>query len=150
MHVRQATPADTDTIVEFNCRLASETESKELDRALLRDGVHNVLSDPQKGLYFVAEADDRVVGQVMITFEWSDWRNGTIWWLQSVYVHADYRRRGVFRQLMEHVDRLQQETAGVIGLRLYVERENNAAQNTYRRLAFRDGNYVVMERLPAD
>jgi len=100
--VRRALPADAAVIVEFNRRLAAETEGKALDPHVLERGVAAGLADPHKTLYFVAEADGAVVGQLMLTKEWSDWRNGWIWWLQSVYVRADQRSRGIFRSLFEH------------------------------------------------
>src|SRR5437667_4669048 len=101
--VRRATPADTATMVEFNRLLALESEGKTLDPAVLSAGVKAGLSDPKKALYFVAEDDRAVVGQMMVTFEWSDWRNGWMWWIQSVYVRTDARRRGIFSSLYEHV-----------------------------------------------
>ncbi|HUG92661.1 MAG TPA: GNAT family N-acetyltransferase, partial [Planctomycetaceae bacterium] len=124
MHVRLATAADRDTIAEFNCRLAEESEETSLDPETVREGVAALLADPAKGRYFVACAGGRIVGQLMHTWEWSDWRNGQIWWLQSVYVHPDYRRRGVFRRLFEHVLREAESDPGVVGLRLYVENGN--------------------------
>jgi ribosomal protein S18 acetylase RimI-like enzyme len=146
--VRRAVPADAEVIVEFNCRLAEESEGKTLDRTLLTPGVTAGLADENKALYFVAEEGGRVVGQMMITFEWSDWRNGWFWWVQSVYVHAEARRRGVFRALYEHVHQTARRDPGVIGLRLYVERENHAAQQTYQRLGMEWTSYLVLEKYP--
>lgn len=168
--VRPAVPDDWPTIVDFNCRLAEESEGKRLDRADVEPGVQALLADPRKGRYFVAVVHDteqpapsaqanppgppflrgeegRVVGQLMHTFEWSDWRNGDIWWLQSVYVHPDYRRQGVFRALF---DRLQSEAAAdpnVVGLRLYVEEANTKAHATYEMLGLKPGGYFVMEHM---
>ena len=142
--VRPATPADAQVVAEFNTRLASETEGKRLDPPVIAAGVAAVLADAQKGRYFVADAGE-VVGQMMITYEWSDWRNGWIWWLQSVYVRADWRRRGVFRALFDHV-LTQARREGVIGIRLYVEQENAAAQQTYRSLGFEDMHFNLMGR----
>ena len=99
---------------------------------------------PRKGLYFVAEIDGVVAGQMMITFEWSDWRNGDIWWIQSVYVPAEHRRKGVFKSLYEHV-RAEARRRGVVGLRLYVERENQAAQQTYIAMGMHLSHYLLME-----
>ena len=146
--LRRATPADAAVIVEFNRRLAEESEGKALDRGVLAAGVAACLADPAKAVYFVAEDGGRVVGQVMLTTEWSDWRNGWIWWIQSVYVVPEQRRRGVFRALFEHVCRQAREDPGVIGLRLYVEGENRAAQETYARLGMTRTNYHVLERYP--
>src|SRR5262245_61752969 len=117
--IRRATDADVPTLVEFNRRLALETEHKTLDFAVLTDGVVAVLADGgTKGTYFVAEEDGRVVGQLMFTLEWSDWRNGWVWWIQSVYVHPDARRKGVFRALYEHVHRAAVADPQVVAIRL--------------------------------
>lgn len=145
--IRDARPGDLEVIVDFNRRLAEESEGKSLDQATLTPGVAALLADRQKGRYFIAESAGRVAGQVMITHEWSDWRNGDIWWLQSVYVHTDFRRQGVFRQLLEHV-LAQVKAEGAIGLRLYVDEHNQSAIETYRRFGFESGAYRVMERLP--
>jgi GNAT superfamily N-acetyltransferase len=146
--IRRAIAADAPVIVEFNQRLAQESEGKTLDPDRLAAGVRAGLADPRKALYFVAEDDGSVVGQMMITFEWSDWRNGWVWWIQSVYVRADARRRGVFRALYEHVAGLARADREVIGLRLYVERENHAAQQTYLRMGMEWTSYLVLERYP--
>jgi GNAT superfamily N-acetyltransferase len=140
--------ADAPVIVEFNERLAQESEGKTLDSEVIAAGVRAGLADPRKALYFVAEAEGSVVGQMMITFEWSDWRNGWVWWIQSVYVRADFRRRGVFRALYEHVAGLARQDPEVIGLRLYVERDNHAAQQTYLRMGMEWTSYLVLERYP--
>src|SRR5438552_17278470 len=100
--VRRATSEDSDMVMDFNRRLAEESEGKKLDGALLKAGVAQALTDPHKALYFLAEDAERVIGQIMITTEWSDWRNGWFWWIQSVYVRPEARRRGVFRALFEH------------------------------------------------
>lgn len=146
--IRDATQDDAQTIAEFNCRLAAETEDKQLDRETVRKGVDALLSDARRGKYFVAcSSAGQIVGQLMHTFEWSDWRNGDIWWLQSVYVHAEFRRQGVFRKLNQHLEQLAESTPGVVGLRLYVENENGRAQDTYRSLEFNEPGYRVMERM---
>ncbi len=147
--IRDALPDDAPVIVEFNRRLAWETEGKRLDDALLQAGVREALARPDRARYFLAEAADAplpVVGQLMLTFEWSDWRNGLFWWIQSVYVRAEFRRRGVFRALYDHVERLARATPDVCGLRLYVEHENTAAQATYRSRGMHPPGYVVFER----
>ncbi len=147
MTIRPATFDDLDTLVEYNRRLAQETENITLSIELLTEGVRAALLDPSKGRYFVAEFDGQVVGQLMHTREWSDWRNGDIWWLQSVYVHADHRQRGVFRSLVEHLKSEAQTTPGVVGLRLYMEEHNNRAGATYDRLGIREAGYVVREQI---
>jgi GNAT superfamily N-acetyltransferase len=144
--VRRATPADADLVAEFNRRLAAESEGRELDRAVLAAGVRAVLADPNKGVYHLAELGGAVVGQLLITYEWSDWRNGWLWWVQSVYVRGDARRRGVFRALFEHVERLARAEPGVVGIRLYVEQGNRAAQETYLRLGMTRAGYLVLEK----
>jgi ribosomal protein S18 acetylase RimI-like enzyme len=146
--LRRAALADAARIVEFNQRLAQETEGLALDGSVLAAGVAAALADPLRGLYFVAEEQGRIVGQLLITTEWSDWRNGWLWWIQSVYVHPDARRQGVFRALYEHVHAQAQADPSVVGLRLYVEQENHAAQETYQRLGMERTGYLVLERCP--
>ena len=144
LHIRNGLPADVETITEFNRRLASETEEIALHMPTLRSGVERVLADPSLGRYFVALSGDRIVGQLMITYEWSDWRDGFIWWLQSVYVEREARRQGVFRRLFEHVVALSSRE-GALGTRLYVENANDIARETYERLGFVDASYRVLE-----
>jgi GNAT superfamily N-acetyltransferase len=149
LNIRRATAADVPTLVEFNRRLALETEHKTLDVAVLTDGVAAVLADRgTKGTYFVAEDDGRVVGQLMFTLEWSDWRNGWVWWIQSVYVHPDARRKGVFRALYEHINQAAVADPQVVAIRLYMERDNHVAQQTYLSLGMTLSPYVVLERFP--
>lgn len=145
MRIREAQLGDAPVIAEYNTRLARETEGRELPAATLLAGVRALLEDPSKGLYFVAEETGQVVGQVMITFEWSDWRNGMFWWLQSVYVREEFRGQGVFRALFEHVRQLAGQQAGVCGLRLYVERENERAKAVYERQGMTNAGYEVFE-----
>lgn len=143
--IRGAELTDARTIVEFNINLAKETEDKDLDPAILDPGVRELLSNPHRGRYFVAVHEGKVIGQLMHTYEWSDWRNGEIWWLQSVYVHLDFRRQGIFKQLLEHLAQLAKANTNVVGLRLYVENDNSAAQSTYIDLGFTDPGYKVFE-----
>ena len=133
-------------IADFNKRLADETENKQLDSPTLLAGVKALLSDSRKGRYLVACHDDKIVGQLMHTYEWSDWRNGDIWWLQSVYVVPEFRRCGVFRLLYESLNRDAESRADVVGIRLYVELNNARAQETYRNLEMNLAGYQVMER----
>src|SRR5205807_1395645 len=146
--IRRAVAADAVVIADFNRLMALETEGKALDPAVLAAGVAAVLADPYKGLYFLAEEGGRVLGQAMVTPEWSDWRNGWIWWFQSVYVRPEARRRGVFRGLYEHVYRTASADPNVIGLRLYVEKENHLAQQTYLGLGMTWAPYLVLEKFP--
>ncbi len=146
IHVRRATLDDAEVIARFNIAMARETEDHVLDPAVIRPGVRTAVSDPSKCLYFVAEIGGLVVGQTMVTFEWSDWRNGDVWWLQSVYVEPAMRGLGVFRALHGHVA-TEARAAGSVGLRLYVWNQNERAQATYAKLGWVDGNYKVMERM---
>ncbi|QDT15531.1 GNAT family N-acetyltransferase [Alienimonas californiensis] len=156
--VAPAGPDDAEAIAEFNVRLAEETESKRLDPATVRAGVAAALADPAKALYFVARpaagtaggpaSGEPPIGCLMVTWEWSDWRNGAIWWIQSVYVHPDHRGRGAFRRLLDHAAGAAVD-AGAVGLRLYAERENHAAHAVYARCGFVEPGYVVFERAPA-
>ena len=144
--VRPARPDDADTLVDFNAAMAHETEHLTLDRATLSAGVRAAIADPLKARYFVGEVDGRVAGMLMLTLEWSDWRNGEIWWIQSVYVHPDFRRLGVFKSIYRHVESLARQQ-NAVGLRLYVVHENKAAQETYRQLGMELSEYLVMENL---
>ena len=146
--VRPAVAADATVVVEFNRLLALESEGKALDPALLEPGVQRALADDNKGRYFLAELDGAIVGQLGVTFEWSDWRNGWFWWIQSVYVRPEARRRGVFRSLFQHVRAAANNDPHVIGIRLYVEHENHSAQKTYQAMGLSPTTYQVMERYP--
>jgi ribosomal protein S18 acetylase RimI-like enzyme len=143
--VRPAVDSDADFLAQGNAAMALETEHKRLDPEVVAAGVRAALADAAKGRYFVAERHGRRVGQLMFTYEWSDWRNGTFWWIQSVYVLPEARRNGVFRALFRHVEQLAEDDAAVCGIRLYVERENTRAQATYRHCGLHDAGYVVME-----
>jgi GNAT superfamily N-acetyltransferase len=144
MIIRPAVLADVDVICEFNRLMAQETEGKTLDPATLQPGVAAIFGDSQKGCYFVAEIEGQLVGQVAITLEWSDWRNGWFWWLQSVYVVPSARRQGIYRKLYDHVVQ-QARTGGVIGIKLYVDRDNSAAEAVYQKLGMMMSRYRLME-----
>lgn len=143
--VRDATLVDTAFLVDFNVAMARETEARELDQTVLKRGVEAVFRDPHRGSYFVAERDGGIAGCLLITREWSDWRNGDWWWIQSVYVHPAHRRHGVFRALYAEVER-RARAAGAVGLRLYVERDNTRAQQTYRSLGMEAEPYRMLRR----
>ena len=143
--IRNAHPDDAEIIAAFNDGIARETEHRSLDPAVVNPGVLDILGDPAKGRYWVAEHGGKVVGQIMVTYEWSDWRNGTMWWIQSVYVHPDHRRNGVFSRLYRHVESLARQEPGVCGLRLYVEDQNVRAQATYEALGMAKPGYIVMQ-----
>ncbi|MBM4067962.1 MAG: GNAT family N-acetyltransferase [Planctomycetes bacterium] len=146
--VRHAMPADLDIVADFNYRMAQETEGKELDAAVLRAGVEAGLADADKMTYYLAQEDGAVVGQMAVTREWSDWRNGWFWWVQSVYVRRQSRRQGVFRTLLRHVEQAARSTPSVIGIRLYVDHDNSNAQQVYLRLGFKQTGYLLLEKYP--
>jgi len=144
--IREGVPEDAVIITEYNRQMALETESKNLDPTILNNGVMRGLNQPDLCRYFVALIDGQVVGQAMITFEWSDWRDGELWWLQSVYVHPEQRRRGIFRRLFSHIEQLARNSDQVRGLRLYVEEDNSIGMDVYRRLGMVHAGYHVFER----
>ncbi len=146
LQIRPATPQDLEIIVRWNILLAEESEAKKLSPQVLTKGVEQVLADPRKGRYFLAVVDGQPIGQMMITYEWSDWRNGQIWWIQSVYVEPESRRRGVCRALHDHVAAEAENDAEVVGLRLYVERNNTVAQQVYQKVGLESAGYLVYER----
>ena len=143
--VRPAAMGDLDMLVRFNAAIAKETEGRTLDIERLRKGTRAVLESSERGYYLVAETE-AVVGQLFVTYEWSDWRNGVFWWIQSVYVEPSVRGRGVYRALHAHVLRDARARGDVCGLRLYVEKENEAAQEAYTRLGMTTTPYRVYEQ----
>ena len=145
--IRRATSADRPLLIEYNRAMALETEHKRLDETTLARGVAAVFDDSAKGFYLVADSTGEMVGQLMITTEWSDWRNGWFWWIQSVYVRPENRKQGVFRSLFQEAERLARAAGNVVGMRLYVERDNSNAQRTYERLGMYDTGYLVFEKL---
>lgn len=146
MLIRLATPADAAVLVEFNAAMALETEGKNLLPEVIGAGVRGLLDNPVAGFYVLAETE-RVVAALMITKEWSDWRNGSFWWIQSVYVRPEARRQGVYRRLYRHVQEMAAKDPQVCGFRLYVERENSAAQAAYAALGMKETRYCVFEEL---
>jgi GNAT superfamily N-acetyltransferase len=149
--IRKATINDAPSIIEFNIRMAMETEQKELKKEDIEPGVHGLFSRPQYGFYIVAEAEDRVVGSLMITYEWSDWRNGLFWWIQSVYVIPEFRRKGVYRAMYSRIKEMaadaKEQGENICGFRLYVEKENSRAQKTYASLGMSETHYRMFEEL---
>lgn len=142
--LRTATPADLQILLDHNQAMAMETENRHLKDEVIRAGLSAVLNDPSKGFYLVAEDDGTVVGNLMITFEWSDWRNGIMWWFQSVYVKPDYRGKGVFKQMYQHI-MSEAKANDVRELRLYVEKENVRAQKVYEALGMAESHYLMYE-----
>jgi GNAT superfamily N-acetyltransferase len=146
--IRVATIHDAEVLALYNSAMAYETEDKTLNPDILRRGVEAVFRDDAKGFYLVVCHDGSIVGQCLLTKEWSDWRAGWYWWFQSVYVAPVARRQGVFKRLYRHVQQLALAEGDVIGLRLYVERENTKAQATYASLGMVDEHYAVMGEYP--
>ena len=145
MNIRLATRADINALVGFNQAMALETEAKQLEASVLTPGVAAVFEDENKGFYVVAQIDATVVGGLLITFEWSDWRNKWFWWIQSVYILPEYRGRSIYSRMYEFVKTLSEERGDVCGFRLYVERENERAQRVYEKLGMNQSHYLAYE-----
>lgn len=145
MNIRIATEEDASALVDFNQAMALETEGKELDRETLSLGVSAVFADKKKGFYVVAEEDGTIIGGLMVTSEWSDWRNGWFWWIQSVFIVPASRGRGIYSDLYDFVKSRADEVGGICGFRLYVERENEHAQAVYEKVGMTASNYLMFE-----
>lgn len=145
MEIRVAELADAGSLVDFNQAMALETENKRLDSATLTAGVEAVFADDKRGFYVVAEDHGRVVAGLMVTYEWSDWRNAWFWWIQSVYVLPEYRGRMIYVRLYEFVKNLADKTGNVCGYRLYVERENARARKVYEKVGMTESHYLMYE-----
>jgi ribosomal protein S18 acetylase RimI-like enzyme len=145
IHVRPARQEDVSLMVRWQMAMALETEDKPLDEAVLTRGIQRAFEDAQKGRYFIAEIEGRPAGTLMLTWEWSDWRDGWWWWIQSVFVDEAFRRRGVYRALYAHVLALAQADPEVRGIRLYVEQDNSSARRTYEFLGMQHPGYVMYE-----
>jgi len=142
---RDATRDDVPAIIDFQLAMARETEDLDLDREILTKGVNALFTDPSLGRYYIADADGRAAGSLMITYEWSDWRNGMVWWIQSVYVLPEYRRRGIYAGLYAHIKKIVEPDPSVRGIRLYVDNRNASAQQVYARLGMEGEHYRVFE-----
>jgi GNAT superfamily N-acetyltransferase len=145
MQIRHAMTNDAPSIIENNILLAKESEDEKLNHLIAKKGVYALFSTPEKGFYLVAEENDTIIGQLMITFEWSDWRNKDIWWIQSVYVHKKYRNNGVFTSLYNEIQN-QARKQNISLLRLYVHKDNIVAQQVYEKLKMAKGTYVFYEK----
>ena len=143
--IRMATKADLEVLVRFQIAMASESEDKGLDENTLRHGIATALSSEDLALYIVAEIAGKPVGTLMLTWEWSDWRNGRFWWIQSVYVTSAHRRLGVYSAMHHHVLSLASKDPTAAGIRLYVEKDNDDAQATYRHLGMVETHYRLFE-----
>jgi ribosomal protein S18 acetylase RimI-like enzyme len=146
MNIHIANFEDASSLVEFNQAMALETEGKQLAPDVLKSGVEAVFSDDKKGFYVVARAsDEQIVGSLMVTFEWSDWRGKWFWWIQSVYILPEFRGRGIYRLLYEFVKETARDRQNVCGFRLYVEKENTNAQNVYKKLGMKPSHYLMYQ-----
>ena len=145
MIIRGADRGDLPVLVDFNLRMAEETEGRQLDPGILEAGVAGVFDRPERGFYLVAEEAGRTVGSLMVTTEWSDWRNGDFWWVQSVYVRPEFRRQGVFGALYDEVRKMARQTERVCGCRLYLEKDNQAALASYLKRGFIETPYRICE-----
>ena len=145
IRIRAATGDDVDLLVRFQQAMAAETEDKGLDPEKLRAGIGYLIEHPTEGFYLIAERDGDAAGSLMVTFEWSDWRNGRFWWIQSVYVSASHRRQGVYAALHDAIRQRAREDEQGCGIRLYVERENTVAQSTYQALGMDETHYRLFE-----
>ena len=143
--IRPACLDDLEALVSFNASMALETEGKTLDMELLRQGTRAVFDSSQKGFYLVAEVDGSLVGSLLVTYEWSDWRNGGFWWIQSVYVRPEWRRMGVYSAMHRWILDTARSRPDVCGVRLYVDRNNHAARKTYRSLGMSESHYDMFE-----
>ena len=141
--VRRAKPGDENMIVGFQIRMAKETEQIDLDRDIVNKGVNVVFNSPEKGTYFVAESENKIIASLLITFEWSDWHNGNVYWIHSVYVLPEFRKKGVFKTMYLHLKKIAQKDKNIRGLRLYVDKTNTNARKVYETLGM-DGNHYLL------
>lgn len=144
LFIRKANKSDIEIIAQFNINIAMETENKTLPREIITKGVETLISNSHLGFYLIAEIDGKIAGALMVTTEWSDWRNGLFWWIQSVYVIEEFRRKGVYSALYKYVKELS-VTENVCGFRLYVEKENKIAQQAYKKLGMYETHYRLYE-----
>lgn len=145
MNIRVATAQDADSLVQFNQAMARETEGKHLDGPTVKSGVNAVFEDENKGFYVVAEDDSGILGGLMVTLEWSDWRSGWFWWIQSVYIRPEARGKRIYSKLYEFVKEQAASESDVCGFRLYVETENHHAQTVYKKLGMSSPRYIMFE-----
>ena len=146
IRIREANLCDSQYIVDFQLSMALETEDLKLNPEIVKKGVNAVFLDDTKGAYYIAEVDGKVVASLMTTYEWSDWRNGRVLWIQSVFVDANQRGKGIYRKLYEHVkERVQHDDTDFRGIRLYVDKTNTAAQKVYEKLGMENHHYEMYE-----
>ncbi len=147
MIIRKATTTDLESLVDFQLLMAHETEGITLDKTTVTKGVLAVLNDNTKGSYYVTEIDDKVVSSLLTTFEWSDWRNGTVLWIQSVYVLPEFRRKGIYRSMYSFLKEKVLNDDNLKGIRLYADKSNHPAQKTYKSLGMSPDHYITFEWL---
>jgi len=147
MQIRTATITDVEAIVDFQLKMAAETEGIKLQESTVLKGVTAVITDNTKGRYYVTEINNRIVASLLTTYEWSDWRNGTILWIQSVYVLKEYRRKGVYRNMYSHIKQLVLDNPNLNGIRLYADKSNHPAHKTYQEMGMSPDHYVTFEWL---
>ena len=143
--IREANANDISSIIDFQLKMALETENLNLNKKVLTEGVHKIFKDPSKGKYFVAEINEKVIGSTMITYEWSDWRNGTVIWLQSVYILPEYRGQKIFSRIYKHIKQIAEQDTSIAGIRLYVDKTNQHAQSVYQTLGMNGDHYATYE-----
>ena len=145
MIIREATLSEMEILMEFQVQMAIETENVALDKQILRAGLTELFRDPRKGKYYVAESEGKLAGCLMTTFEWSEWRNGNVLWIQSVYVAQPFRGQGVYKKMYGHMQEMVSENAGLRGIRLYADKSNHDAMKVYRKLGMNGDHYQVFE-----
>lgn len=145
MNIRAAQISDLEQLVDFQITMALESENLHLDKDILQQGILSVLNDKTKGSYFVVEDENNLIASLLITYEWSDWRNKIVWWIQSVFVVPEFRQKGVFKKLYNHIQAIVENDDTICGLRLYVDKQNIRAQNVYRNIGMNGEHYQVFE-----
>jgi len=143
--IREAKEKDISILIDFQQRLANESEGVKLDGTILHAGLQAMFDDPAKGIYYVVEDGEEIIGCHLITYEWSDWRNGLIWWLQSVYVKESHRKKGIFKMMYDNILRIIKADSNLIGLRLYVDKTNARAIKVYESMGMDGSHYTVFE-----
>ncbi len=145
MKITQPGIEDINSLVDFNIKMAKETENKILNKKIVTKGVSEVLTDTTLGYYVIAKNKNTILGSLMITYEWSDWRNGMFWWIQSVYVEKEYRQQGVYKKMYSYIKDKALKDNSCTGIRLYVEQENKIAQSVYKKLEMKETHYKLFE-----
>ena len=145
MKITQPSIKDVNNLVDFNIKMAKETENKILNKKIDTKGVSEVLNDTTLGYYVIAKNKNTILGSLMITYEWSDWRNGMFWWIQSVYVEKEYRKQGVYKKMYSYIKDKALKDSACTGIRLYVEQENKIAQSVYKKLEMKETHYKLFE-----